>query len=734
MKTSFRIMAIFLALLCILPTSIFAVKFTEAADDLKEAGLFLGTDRGYELESVPTRAQAAVMLVRFLGKEAEAKAEGGEGLPFTDLPDWTKPYVKYLYDNDLTAGTSDTTYSPDTECTAQMYATFMLRALGYSDKNGDFKYSDAISFARAKDLINDENYDSKSFLRDHMVGISRLALTLPTADGRYPMLAEKLYEEGAVTEKIAGDFIDEAESKKIKVAFVGDSLTWSGLCTNQDENSYPALVSKWLGANYNGVNFGQGGATYMFSTIDYGYEYATNVKAFGKSLAFEPDIVIIMFGTNDAAISGGNNMNILTKDATHIINQYQKLKSDPLVVVCSAPSCPQLGTVINNSVNPALKDMAKRLRLDYIDTFTATTDPRLSPDNVHFTDEGYAILASAIFEQLTDILVKNGYMTKDEAKAKLALQQADLKAIKAGIERLPIKMNDEAELVKLYKEAGLDQKRNSVKYICPDYDCSGGIYAISAKMYKTLDKTGEKNADGWTLLDPQKFCIGDYPMNTWAPNGAFDARAYTKEIKGCYFIWADNTFSFGDPGGGWTCANNKFSWSRGTSDEFEFIVCDATKLSGRKIQFIATDSAKTGYIYTITEDIVSEWNIDETDSEKMYGITWKKVDTYGMKVDIPFYAWAHNADNRGFFREKNLDKLLRDYEVEMYVGEKNGNFYFWMKDAKNFSTNEIHLNFESDTWTLGWESDGKMCQSTFFCITSVARPGAELPNDLVKFN
>ncbi|MFR4973557.1 MAG: hypothetical protein ACLUB2_09295, partial [Butyricicoccus pullicaecorum] len=63
--------------------------YTASADVLYELGLFrgAGVDRFgrpvYELEEPCTRAEAAVMLVRLLGLEEEAKEAAGT--PFTDL-------------------------------------------------------------------------------------------------------------------------------------------------------------------------------------------------------------------------------------------------------------------------------------------------------------------------------------------------------------------------------------------------------------------------------------------------------------------------------------------------------------------------------------------------------------------------------------------------------------------------------------------------------------------------
>ncbi|OUP57267.1 S-layer homology domain-containing protein [Butyricicoccus pullicaecorum] len=88
---------------------------------LDELGLFQGTEYGYELDRTMTRAEGAVMLVRLLGGEAEAKVSTYQ-TPFTDVPDWAQPYVGWLYENKLTNGTSKTTYSPNESMRFEQYA------------------------------------------------------------------------------------------------------------------------------------------------------------------------------------------------------------------------------------------------------------------------------------------------------------------------------------------------------------------------------------------------------------------------------------------------------------------------------------------------------------------------------------------------------------------------------------------------------------------------------------
>lgn len=180
-----------------------ASSFDSTADSLKAMGLFAGTGSGYELDRAPTRAEAATMLVRLLGRTEEAEAlwaADPSGFAFRDMESfaWAKPYVHWLAENDLAAGTSATQFSPSAPCTAQMYAAFLMRALGYYEVNGDFTFADAIPFARSHGVINDANCDTAAFLRDHVVAASYTALSARPKSGESDLLT-KLTGEGAVS-------------------------------------------------------------------------------------------------------------------------------------------------------------------------------------------------------------------------------------------------------------------------------------------------------------------------------------------------------------------------------------------------------------------------------------------------------------------------------------------------------------------------------------------------------
>ena len=186
-----------------LTASAFAANYTNCADSLHEMGLFQGTQNGYDLDRTPTRAEAAVMLVRLLGKEAEAKALTYTA-PFTDLKGWEKPYVQYLYSNGLANGTNRTTFNPTGKCTAQMYAVFLLRALGYSD-TADFSYANAIETAHEQGIYDTGIINVQNFLRDDAAAASYTVLSVSPKNSEGTLL-DQLVSENAITEANAKSY------------------------------------------------------------------------------------------------------------------------------------------------------------------------------------------------------------------------------------------------------------------------------------------------------------------------------------------------------------------------------------------------------------------------------------------------------------------------------------------------------------------------------------------------
>lgn len=152
-------------------------------------GLYnLGLAKGYDttgtnfgLADKMTRAQTVVQVIRFLGKEAEVQA-GSYTHPFTDVPAWADKYIGYAYANKITAGVSATKFNPDGETTEAQFLTFMLRAVGYSDANGDFSWDKPHALAKAIGMT-DSDAAAETFLRGNAFRISWNALYATAKNG-----------------------------------------------------------------------------------------------------------------------------------------------------------------------------------------------------------------------------------------------------------------------------------------------------------------------------------------------------------------------------------------------------------------------------------------------------------------------------------------------------------------------------------------------------------------------
>lgn len=200
MKKIKRWMSLALAMLMLLafamPAGAAYVSGDEAIETLQTLGLVKGTGNGFEAERQATRAEGLVMLLRFLGKESEA-LRGGYSAPFTD-GGWAKAYIAYAYETGLVKGYTDTLFGADNAIDVRDYLTMMLRALGYSDTEGDFSWQSSIAFADKIGLTHGEYSTGTKFLREDLALISYSALTLQEKDSERK-LVEKLYAEGVIS-------------------------------------------------------------------------------------------------------------------------------------------------------------------------------------------------------------------------------------------------------------------------------------------------------------------------------------------------------------------------------------------------------------------------------------------------------------------------------------------------------------------------------------------------------
>ena len=134
--------------------------YEDAVDWAVENGITKGTDdTHFSPDGICTRAQAVTFLWRAAGSpEPETRA-----MPFTDVPVGSYYYdaVLWAVENGITKGTSDTTFSPNMTCTRAQIVTFLWRsekspAAGTANPFADVKstayYADAVLWAVREDI------------------------------------------------------------------------------------------------------------------------------------------------------------------------------------------------------------------------------------------------------------------------------------------------------------------------------------------------------------------------------------------------------------------------------------------------------------------------------------------------------------------------------------------------------------------------------------------------------
>jgi lysophospholipase L1-like esterase len=187
----------------------------------------------------------------------------------------------------------------------------------------------------------------------------------------------------------------------VKVACVGDSITQgSGAGPGK---SYPAQLQEMLGDKWKVGNFGVSGRT-LLKKGDFPY---WKEKAYQDALKFEPDVVIIMLGTNDTKPQNFQHEKEFSGDYAELVNSFQGLASEPKVFVCRPCPVPEPGNFGINDKNlqvyiKKVNALAEEMNLGVIDMHKALEDkPKLLPDRVHPNTEGAGEMAKAAFEALT---------------------------------------------------------------------------------------------------------------------------------------------------------------------------------------------------------------------------------------------------------------------------------------------------------------------------------------------
>jgi acyl-CoA thioesterase I len=201
--------------------------------------------------------------------------------------------------------------------------------------------------------------------------------------------------------------IEDYENRKggwraIKVACVGDSITFGAGVEDREKNNYPKQLGELLGTRFEVRNFGRSGAT-MSRTGDLPYAGTDEFKA---ASAWLPDVVILMLGTNDTKPQNWKGQKAFEQETRALLDAFHDLKSKPKFWACLP--VPVYGDnwgitaqVLDDGVIPALMEVTNSKKIPVIDlNDTLTGHPEMFPDKIHPDAAGAALMARTIFQAI----------------------------------------------------------------------------------------------------------------------------------------------------------------------------------------------------------------------------------------------------------------------------------------------------------------------------------------------
>lgn len=192
----------------------------------------------------------------------------------------------------------------------------------------------------------------------------------------------------------------------VRVACVGNSITYGAGIENRERDAYPAQLQRMLGEGYVVGNFGKSGAT----LLNKGHRPYIGQKEFQRALTFAGDVVVIHLGINDTdPRDWPNYRDYFVRDYLALIDSFRVV--NPKVRILVARMTPitnrhsrfESGTRDwHEQIQQAIERVAELAGAQLIDFHTPLYPyPFMLPDAVHPTAEGAGILAQTVCSAIT---------------------------------------------------------------------------------------------------------------------------------------------------------------------------------------------------------------------------------------------------------------------------------------------------------------------------------------------
>ncbi len=174
-----------------------------------ESKLLRGDGSSYGLGNTPTRLEGVIILIRLLGKEAEAQRLQQLPCRFSDVPSWATGYANYAYEENISKGVSDTLFGTNDPMTAQQFNTLLLRTIGYDDSLGDFRWDRAVNKAYELAILPGDladRYETKaSYTKRDLMETAFCYLEAEFKDGDETLILS-LIDDSVISKELANDY------------------------------------------------------------------------------------------------------------------------------------------------------------------------------------------------------------------------------------------------------------------------------------------------------------------------------------------------------------------------------------------------------------------------------------------------------------------------------------------------------------------------------------------------
>ena len=202
------------------------------------------------------------------------------------------------------------------------------------------------------------------------------------------------------------------EDGDIKIACVGDSVTYGHGISGWVSDNYPKQLDNLLGDGYCVNNYGHSGATVQGS----GDQPYISYSEYDESLKFDADIIIFMMGSNDSKPENWKGEAAFRQQYLQRLAEYKENNPDVRIILCTPPVAlyPEGVTegLTNYDIDPAVVDeiaeivrsIAAEEGYELIDIRALTDGHReyFLSDNVHPNNPGAAFLAETVYNYLTE--------------------------------------------------------------------------------------------------------------------------------------------------------------------------------------------------------------------------------------------------------------------------------------------------------------------------------------------